>query len=233
MANTFWSEGDPLGDRVNVDWFQAEIIGVAGDVRLRGLEADVRPTIYLAQWQYTFNFTTLVVRSSADPEGLTQAVRAEIRAMDPEQPVYNVRTMEQLVSGSTSERRFNTLLLASFAALAFLLSAIGIYGVVSYTFSQRRTEVGIRMALGATPVDALWLVIGDGGKLTLLGLATGVVIALVLTRFMRSLLFDVGAADPVTYGLAALALFAVGVAASVIPAARAVRTDPVESLRAE
>ncbi len=153
--------------------------------------------------------------------------------MDPEQPVYNVRTMQQLIAGSTSERRFNLNLLTAFAGLAFVLSAIGIYGVVSYTFSQRRTEVGIRMALGATPADALRLVLGDGGKLTLIGLGVGVLVAAVLTQFMRSLLYDIGAMDPLTYALAALALLAVGVAASGVPAVRAVRTDPVESLRAE
>jgi putative ABC transport system permease protein len=233
MAETFWPGADPIGGRLDVDWFQADIVGVAGDVRLRGLEADVRPTIYLAQWQYTFNFTTLVVRTSGDPSGLIQPVRAEIRAMDPEQPVYNVRTMQQLIAGSTSERRFNLNLLTAFAGLAFVLSAIGIYGVVSYTFSQRRTEVGIRMALGATPADALRLVLGDGGKLTLIGLGVGVLVAAVLTQFMRSLLYDIGAMDPLTYALAALALLAVGVAASGVPAVRAVRTDPVESLRAE
>ncbi len=233
MAETFWSDSDPIGGRVDLDWFQADIVGVVGDVRQSGLESEVGPTIYLAQWQYTFNFTTLVVRTSGDPVALIPPVRAEIRAMDPEQPVYNVRTMDQLVAGSTSERRFNALLLASFAGLAFLLSAIGIYGVVSYTFSQRRNELGIRMALGATPADALRLVLRDGGRLTSIGLGLGVVIALGLTRFMRSLLFDVGTADPLTYLLAAVALLVVGVAASGIPAVRAVRTDPVESLRAE
>ena len=233
MAEMFWTDGDPLGSRVSTDRLEADIVGVAGDVRLTGLDAEVRPTIYLAQWQYTFNFTTLVLRTSGDPASLIQPVRAEIRAMDPEQPVYNVRTMEQLVSRSTSERRFNVLLLGSFAGLAFLLSAIGIYGVVSYTFSQRRAEVGIRMALGATPVDTLRLVIADGGKLTLIGLGVGVLLALVLTQFMRSLLFDIGTTDPLTYLLTATALSLIGLLASGIPAIRAIRTDPAQSLRAE
>jgi ABC-type antimicrobial peptide transport system permease subunit len=174
-----------------------------------------------------------VVRTSGDPAGLAPAVRREVRALDPDLPIYNVRTMAQRVDDSLARRRFSMLLLTLFAGLALGLAAIGIYGVIAYLVTQSTRELGIRMALGATPHGILLLILRHGLGVALLGVGAGVAGAFALTRFMRNLLFGVDAADPATFATVSLLLTAVAAAASYFPARRAARIDPMVSLRSE
>jgi putative ABC transport system permease protein len=173
------------------------------------------------------------VRTHQDPLSLTTAVRDQVRALDANQPVFNVRTMDRLVASSLAARRFSMFLLAVFAGVALLLSAVGIYGVMAYSIEQRTHEVGIRMALGARGRDVLWMVLRQGMVLAGIGLVAGVVAALALTRVMSSMLFSVSATDPVTFATVAVILATVALAACVIPARRATRVDPMRALRHE
>ncbi|MCI0486739.1 MAG: FtsX-like permease family protein [Blastocatellia bacterium] len=168
-----------------------------------------------------------------DPAGLTAAVRKEVQAIDPDQPIAAVRPMEEWIYESVADPRYRTILLGLFAALALLLSAIGLYGVMSYTVTQRTHEIGLRMALGAQPKDALRLVIAQGMKLALVGVGLGIIGAFALTRVMSSLLFGVSATDPLTFGVVALLLISVALLACYIPARRAAGVDPMVALRYE
>jgi putative ABC transport system permease protein len=176
---------------------------------------------------------TLVVRTAGDPTNLTSAIRNQVLSIDKEQPVSGVRTLEQRVSTSIAQQRFSMLLLGVFAAVAMVLAAVGIYGVLSYAAAQRTHEIGIRMALGARAGDVLKMVIGQGMKLTLAGVALGSGAALALTQLMRRLLFGVTAADPMTYVVIALSLTLVALFACWIPARRAAKVDPMVALRVE
>jgi putative ABC transport system permease protein len=174
-----------------------------------------------------------LIGSSVDPLSLVAAVRREVSAVDREQPVFNVRSLEQVMADSISRQRFQTLLLGAFATTALLLAAIGVYGVVSYSVSQRTGEIGIRIALGARPRDVLRLVIGQGLILTVLGMALGLAGALGVTRLMAGLLFGVSANDPLTFGVIALLLTAVALLAALVPARRAMKVDPPAAIRNE
>jgi ABC-type antimicrobial peptide transport system permease subunit len=176
---------------------------------------------------------TLVVRTKNDPMGLAGLIRQEIMALDPEQPVGRVATLDELMEASTAQPRFRTFLLGSFAGVALLLSAIGIYGVMAYTVSRRTREVGVRMALGARPADILKLVFGESMTLTLLGLGLGLLGACAVTRVMKTLLFGVSSTDPSTLTSVTLLLCAVALLATYIPARRAMRVDPMAALRDE
>ena len=189
--------------------------------------------MHLAHTQYRTRAMNVVLRSGADPAGLTTAIRKEIHALDPDLPLYNVRTMENRVDESLARRRFSTLLLTLFAGLALGLATIGIYGVIAYLVSQGTREVGIRIALGATPGGILMLIVRQGLFVAVFGVAIGVVSALALTPFMRSLLFGVEATDPVTFTLIAGLLTLIALIASYVPARRATRIDPVVALRSE
>ena len=173
------------------------------------------------------------MRTSVDPLGLAAPVRNQISALDKDQAVFNVRTMEQALSHSVSARRFSMILLSVFAALALILAAVGIYGVISYSVAQRTREVGIRMALGAQTTDVLKLVVRDGLQLVVIGVAVGLIAAFALTRLMTTLLFGVTPTDVLTYASVALALVAVALAACYIPARRATKVDPLVALRFE
>ena len=175
----------------------------------------------------------LVLRSAIDPASLTPAVRDAVAAIDKDQPVFNVNTMKQLVDDSVATRHITLVLLGLFSGLALLLAAIGIYGVISYSVQQRTHEIGIRMALGAQRRDVLRLVVGQGVKLAALGIGIGIAAAFGLTRLMASLLFGVGAYDPVAFMAAALLLLLVAIAACYIPARRAIAVDPMVALRYE
>jgi putative ABC transport system permease protein len=234
LARRFFANQDPIGRRLNfctLDktpcWFA--IVGVVGNVHQFGLdEGPTYDTYFAGGWT-----PNLVVRTAADPAALTAAVTEEVHKVDPTLPVTQVTTLDGLLSHSLSPRRFSAVLIGVLAGLALALSAVGIYGVMSYTVGQRTQEIGIRMALGAQPSSMLVLILGRGTRLALAGIATGVLGALALTRFLSSLLFEVQAKDPLTFAGVAVLLMAVALAACYIPARRAMKVDPMVALRYE
>ena len=226
---------DPIGKRIR--YFRAgplaEIVGVVGQVHHRSLDAEPRPEIYISYRQLQYGSMTVVVRSGGDPLALAEPIKAAVFAADPVQPITEIATMDDLLHRSVAEPRFNTLLLGGFAALALVLAAIGIYGVVSYTVSRRTHEIGIRMALGARTVDVFRSVVGDGVRLAAIGTALGVLVALALGRALSSLLFQVSPHDPAVLALVALLLIGLAALACTVPARRATRVDPIVALRTE
>jgi putative ABC transport system permease protein len=207
------------------------IVGVVENVRYSGLDDPGSAAIYTPFSQTPFYWTYLMVRTSGPPEGLVSAVREAVRGVDTSLVAARPRTMERIVSGSVAQPRFQALLLSGFGALALVLAAIGIYGVISYGVTSRREELGVRMALGASAGDVLRLVAGAGMRLVGLGLAVGAAGALAAGRILKGLLFEIGASDPLTFAAIAAVLATVGLLASGIPALRAARLDPVEALR--
>ncbi len=210
-----------------------EIIGVVADIRNRALNTEPKPAYYMPQSQLPFTQLVTVVKTSNDPRSLTNSITREVHAMDGELPIFAVRTMEEYISSSVAAPRFNTTLLAIFAAVALLLTIIGLYGVMSYSVAQRTNEIGIRMALGAQARDVLRLIVTDGLKMVLLGLVLGIGGALALTRLLATLLFGVTARDPLTFVAIAGLLSIVAIVACCIPAWRATRVDPLDALRCE
>jgi len=211
----------------------SEIIGVVGNVHEMGLDAILEPAVYWPHPELVMSAMTVLVRTSGDPLALVSAARTELQKLDPELPMAAVATMDQLLSDSLSRSRFTMLLLGIFAAVALLLAAVGIYGLIAYSVTQRTQELGIRIALGAQRRDVLRLVLAQGTRLTLLGLALGVLAALALSRLLATLLFAVTATDPLTFaGVAALLAF-VALLACFLPARRATRVDPLVALRYE
>jgi putative ABC transport system permease protein len=236
LARRYFPDGtNPIGQRVrfNVQSFAPQIIGVVGDVKGAALNKQTAPAIYASYLQIERNKMSLVVRTAGDPVGMIRAVKAQVWAVDKDQPVYKIRTMDQVLGESQSSSKFTLALLAIFAAVAMGLAAVGIYGVISYAVTQRTREFGIRIALGAARYDVLRLVVGQGTVLALAGVAVGLAGAFALTRVMRSLLFEVSATDPMIFAAASLFLAAVALAASYIPARRAMSVDPTVSLRYE
>ncbi len=211
----------------------SEIIGVVGDVRQMGLDTPAEPTVYWPHPELVMSEMTIVVRTTNDPLALVPAMRTELRQMDAELPMAAIATMDQLLSGSVSRSRFTMLVLGVFAALALVLASIGIYGVIAYSVTQRTQEFGIRMALGANRRDVFRLVLGQGTRLTLLGIGFGIAAALIVTRLMATLLYGISATDPLTFTAVALLLALVALAACYIPARRATRVDPIVALRYE
>jgi putative ABC transport system permease protein len=234
LVRRYFADEDPVGKYLRVDLLNKEpyeVIGVVGDVRHRGLDANVKATIYYPTlWM---GWSNLVIRTAAEPLSQVAAVRREVTAINPNQPVADVKTMEQRLSGSVAQPRFRTWLLAVFSGVALLLSVVGIYGVISCTVTQRRHEVGIRMALGAKAGEVLRLVVLEGTKLALIGVGLGLAASLGLTRLMKSLLYEVSATDPLTFVMVSLVLIAAAVAACIIPARRATNVDPMAALRCE
>jgi putative ABC transport system permease protein len=236
MARRLWPGEDPLGKRIQPGsadpsgWI--EVVGVAKDVRQFDLTAEPRLQMYLPYVQFEwFVPGQLVIKTEVEPTGLAAAVRKAVWEVDKEQPVSDVRTMEEVLSRSIARQRFSTMLLGIFAALALVLAAVGIYGVMSYTVAQRTREIGIRMALGAQAGGVLRLVVGEGLKLVLAGVLIGLAGSLLLTRLMSSLLFGVSATDPMTLAVISLILVGVALLASYIPARRAAKVDPMVALR--
>ncbi len=207
-----------------------EIIGVVGNTKHWGLEKEVNPEMYLPGF---YRGITLLVRTAGEPLSLTSALRAQVRELDRELPLDTVQTLESVMAHSVASPRFYTLLLGLFAAVALLLAAAGIYGVMAYSVEQRTHEIGIRMALGAQTSDVLKLVVGQGLLLALVGVVIGVGAAFALTRLMTKLLFEVTATDPLTFVFIALLLTAVAWLACYIPARRATKVDPMVALRYE
>ncbi|HEY7180751.1 MAG TPA: FtsX-like permease family protein, partial [Blastocatellia bacterium] len=238
MAAKYWPDEDPLGKRITFQnrdnkpvW--REIVGIVGHVRHRGLEGESRVQYYIPHSQTQNAFMSLVIRANVDPASLTGVVRGAISGLDKDLPVFRVKTMEQFVSDSMAQRRFAMTLIGIFAAVALALACVGLYGVLSYSITQRSHEIGIRMALGANAADVLRLVVGQGMLLALAGVALGSVAAFLLTRLMANLLFGVTAGDPLTFVTVAALLTLVALAACLAPALRATRVDPIEALRYE
>jgi putative ABC transport system permease protein len=241
LARRFFPNEDPIGKRIRPDISAEpgdppirEIIGVVSDVRNRSLTADVPFEVYMPYTQFPISTGMwIALRTDADPRSLISAARAEVQALDKELPVFEVKTLEQYFSGEVGRPRFNALLLLFFAGVALLLTAVGLYGVISYSVTQRTREIGVRMALGAQTNDVLRLVVKQGMTLTLIGSVIGLGGALALTRLLKTLLFGVGAADPPTFSIIVLLLITVAFVACWLPARRATKVDPMVVLRSE
>jgi putative ABC transport system permease protein len=236
LARLYWPNEDAVGRFIEMGAFGAghcEIVGVVADIRQTSLSDEPAPGVYVPFTQECMPWQTLVVRTKNDPMGLAALIRHEVAALDPEQPVARIATMDELMEASTAQPRFRTFLLGSFAGIALLLSAIGIYGVMAYTVSRRTREIGVRMALGARPVDILTLIFGESMTLTLLGILLGLIGAVAVTRVMKSLLFEVTSTDPFTFTGVTLLLCGVALFASYIPARRAMSVSPIVALRDE
>lgn len=240
MARRFFPNEDPIGKRLGLsgppDW--REIVGVVGDVKDLGLDAEPKPESYMPYLQSSLSYLeyssmVLVIRTAADPTSMVPTLRGVIQAVDRDQPIYNVKTMEQYLSESISQQQFNTLLLIIFGVVAIVLATIGIYGLMAYSVAQRTHEIGIRMAMGAQHSDVLKLVVGQGMILGLIGVTIGLVAAFALTRVLSSLLYQVSATDPFTFIGLSLLLVTVAMVASYIPAYRATKIDPIIALRYE
>jgi len=237
-ARRFVPNEDPIGKRIKLGgrdstrpWLS--IVGIAGDVRDTALESDARPCVYVPYPQFPGLSMTLVVRIGVDSKALVPAIHGEVWAIDKDQPVTDIKTMDQYVSDSVSPHRANALLLAVFATLALVLAAVGMYGVMAYSVTQRVHEIGIRMALGAQTSDVIMLIVGSGMTLVLAGAGIGIAGALALSRVLSSLLYGVSATDPVTFALISVLLITVALLASYIPARRATKVDPMIALRCE
>jgi predicted permease len=243
MAREFWPGESAIGKRYKMGDTQdpkdpwVTIVGIVSDIKQMGAEKPVKPEMYMPFQQVAsqpwYAPNDLVVRTSVDPKSLVAGITAKVHEVDADQPVSNVRTMKDVLGEEFGQRETGTTLLGIFAALALILSAIGLYGVLAYFVSQRIPEFGVRMALGAQSRDILWIVLKRGMGLALLGLAIGLVASLALTRLLQSLLFEVSASDPFIFGGIALLLAAVAFAACVIPARRAMKIDPMVALRYE
>lgn len=241
LAKKFWPNQEAIGKRISFSmnepkWY--EIIGVVGNVKHRGLDVEEKPEIYVPFLQPLFRDGTVpamyvVVRTNGEPAAITGLLRNEVTAIDQNQPISSVLTMEERISDSVAPRRFNMFLLTLFATLAVLLAAVGIYGIMAFSVAQRTHEIGVRMALGARNSDVFRMVMQNGFLLTLLGVALGLAVSFAATRLLRSLLFEVSATDPTIFLVEATLLVAVSLLACYIPARRATKVDPLEALRYE
>ena len=240
VARRFWPKGDAPGKRISLGWQGSpwySVVGVARDVRQMGPQKEAPLAIYVPYSQaprdFFLSFMTVVARTDSDPLSMANTLRRAVQTVDPDMPLFDVASMEQLVYKSVASPRFNALLLACFAALALTLAVVGIYGVMSYSVAQRTHEIGIRMALGAQQEDVLKLVVSQGLRLTLIGEVAGILGALGLTRFLSSLLYSVKPSDPLTFVVVSLGLAGVALLASYVPARRATKVDPMAALRYE
>jgi putative ABC transport system permease protein len=231
LAREF-GEVDPIGRRINLgDW--VTVVGVVSDARRQSLEASPKPNVFLPYQQFTLPFMSVVVQTDGAPAAVGSAVKAAVREVDPDLPVETVRTIEQIIELSTGQPRFRTFIIAAFAALALLLAAIGIYGLVSFSVSQRTAEMGVRLALGASPRQVGALVLRQGLALAALGVGIGIGAAAVGGRLVASLLFETSATDPTVFAGLALLLLTIAALACYVPARRAMRVDPMRALRAD
>ena len=236
LANKHFPGQDPIGKSIIVMWNDAapdEIVGVVGDVRHQDLETEARATIYWPPGRFTYPFATIAIRTAGDPRAIVAPAVGALHQLDPNVAAADVKTMEEVVDASVAQRRLTMLLLATFAGLALVLAAVGIYGVIAYSVTQRTQEIGIRMALGAQRGAVMRMVIGQAMTLAAIGLATGAAGAWLLTRLMQRLLFGIEPSDPLTFASVAGLLALVAGVAALVPALRATRVDPVIALRAE
>ena len=232
LVRHLWPAEDPIGKKLPL-FGDLTVVGVVGNTRHEGLSQETEAEIYVPYLQSPQNSMQLAVRTAAEPDSIVSAVRAQVRDVDPEQPLYHVATLQQVMSESLAPRRLNVLLLGIFAAIALALATVGIYGVMAFSVAQRTHEIGIRMALGAERHDVLALVVRQGLRLTLLGVVLGVAGAWALTRFLANLLYGVKPTDPLTFVAVSLILIAVALLACYIPARRAANVDPMVALRYE
>jgi putative ABC transport system permease protein len=236
LARRFWPGASAIGGRIAIDFNAgrvAEIVGVVGDVKPERIDGEDWPTIYNPYAQVPVTAMTLTVRTAGPPMALASALIREVHQLDPDQPVADVRPMEEVVDQAVANARFNTLLLGVFAGVAFVLAAVGIYGVISYDVTERTNEIGIRMALGAQPKDVLKLVLGQGARLAVYGIVAGLLGATALTRLMGAMLYGVNPTDALTFAAISILLAIVALAASYLPSRRAMALDPVIALRHE
>ncbi len=237
LARQYWQDKNPLGQQLKFGFGRGlqgvTIVGVVGDIKSDGFEAPSVPHIYVALGQFAPVNAVVFLRSIAGVENLGEAVRHEVESVDPNVPVHSISSMDQIIARSVADRRFALELLGVFAAVALLLAAIGIYGVMSYSFSQRTHEVGVRIALGAQRLDILRMALGEGMLIVAIGLVSGLVGAAIMTRFFRSMLFGVAPTDPTTFLAVSAILSGAALLACYIPAKRATRVDPLAALREE
>jgi putative ABC transport system permease protein len=234
LARRYFPGADPLGESLVINMnnpnVPTAIVGVVGSSKFTSLESETRPAAYWPHPQLAYTSMTLTVRTASDPTSFAPLVQREIQSIDQDQPVSDVRTMDQWVERTLARERFSSFLLLVFASLAVLLAAIGIYGVMSYAVSQRTPEIGVRLALGAERRDIMRLIVGNGARLAALGVGIGVPLALALGRAIASLLFETTSADPTTFAAVVLLLGSVALVASYVPARRAARIAPTEAL---
>jgi putative ABC transport system permease protein len=236
FADRYLGGRDPIGRRIRMEWgdtLVASIVGVVGDIKHTGVDSVTSPTVYWALPQFPRSFMTLVVRTADDPRRLAPAVTAQVLALDPQQPVADLKTFDNFLGGALARRRFNLLLVAGFAALAVALTAIGLYGTTSYGVGQRTREFGIRLALGAPGRTVLWGVLRSVLGVVAVGVVVGVAGAAVVTRLLSGLLFEVSATDPAVFAGIIASVLLVGTSASFVPALRATRVDPMVAIREE
>jgi putative ABC transport system permease protein len=240
LATRYFAGEDPIGKRIHVtngpETFR-EVVGIVADVKQQGLDKITPAQFYEPLAQYPFPGVTFIVRSSKDVAVLGTTIRKQVLEIDSEQPVSNIQPLSRIISTSIAQQRFHTLLLTIFAAVALVLAGVGLYGVIAYSVTQRRHEIGIRMALGASSSNVLKMILGQGMVLACAGAAIGLVASFILTRLVSSwlagMLFEVGASDAVTFTLIPVVLVAVAMLASYIPARRATKVDPMVALRYE
>jgi len=237
LARRYWPDQNPLGQQIKFGFGAGiqgvKLVGVVGDIKSDGFDAPNVPHIYVPLGQFAPVNAVVFLRSRGDVEHLGEAVRHVVESVDPNVPVHSISSMDEIIARSLADRRFALELLGVFAAVALLLAAIGIYGVMAYSFSQRTHEVGIRMALGAQRLDILRMALGEGMKIVVIGLASGLIGAAIVSRVFRSMLFNIAPADPVTYVSVSAILAGVALFACYIPARRATRVDPLVALREE
>jgi putative ABC transport system permease protein len=241
FARQYFPNEDAIGKRIkpgissieNEDSPMREIVGVVGDVRNRNLSTESKPAYYVPQTQVPFSQMVVVAKTTNEPRGLISAVTKEVASMDADLALFGVKSMDEYMSASVATPRFSTTLLAIFAAVALVLTVVGLYGVMSYSVAQRTNEIGIRLALGAQSRDVLLMIVKQGSTLILLGLVIGLAGAYALTRLIASLLFGVTAKDPFTFAAVAALLAFVALMACYVPAWRATKVDPMEALRCE
>jgi len=229
---------DPIGKRLSYSSYpdnHDEIVGVVGDVKITGVDEALKPVLYYPFRQTPSTFANLVVRTNTDPNAVASSIRSEIRNLEPDTAILNVRTMNEMIAQTPASfmRRFPALLISIFAGVALLLASIGIYGVVSYSVSQQTHHIGVRMALGASPADILKMVLRQGLLLALLGVGIGIGAAFGLMRLLRALLYQVSTSDAATFGIVTGTLFVVALLACYLPARRATKVDPLVALRYE
>jgi putative ABC transport system permease protein len=240
FARKHFPNEDPIGKRIRPgiatiegQLTMREIVGIVGDVRNRALSAEPEPAYYVPHTQVPFSQMVMVVKTNPQPRSLILAARTEVTTMDPDVPLFDVKTMDEHLSASVAAPRFNTTLFSIFGGVALVLTIVGLYGVMSYSVAQRTHEIGIRVALGAQRRDVLMMIVKQGSKLILLGLALGLSGAFAVTRLVASLLFGVTAKDPFTFAAVTMLLAIVGLLACYVPAWRATKVDPMEALRCQ
>jgi predicted permease len=238
FARKYFPGENPIGKHIQADLGDdviehpmREVVGVVGDIKRKGLTADVEPQYFLPYAQAVITNPFLTIRTSGDPATVENALRAAVHEMDKSVPVYQVSPLENYVSKSVAQARFQTLLLSCFAAIALMLSAIGLYGLLSYMVVLRTLEIGLRMALGAQRTDVLRMIVRRGLTLALVGLVAGLAISAMMTRLLSGMLYGIRPSDPVTLATVTALLLLVSLAASTVPAYRAARLDPMETLR--